>query len=283
MPTHPLMLLPKSNSPEEFESMCKDVLSIVFQTRFTHYGRKGQKQYGIDLIMQTSSPDCIVAQCKNYYLNSQDKLRSQLSEDIQAAKNAPFSISKFIAMTSMNRDTNIWNFIKEVNAPFEIQLMFWEDIQVIICTNLNLLSIYYPSFYYSQEIPITAQNKIISNTKLLKNAAQNIYDDYSNYSIAKYYDPDCVLYNQYVSMMNAANDLLKVKDQWYKQLQENKIASSIENLINNIPKFYDESMDGTGASMVYTLTNLLEYFTDKDKHREFIMLCNKIIKRTENL
>jgi hypothetical protein len=161
--------------------------------------------------------------------------------------------------------------------------MFWEDIQVIICTNLNLLSIYYPSFYYSQEIPITAQNKIISNTKLLKNAAQNIYDDYSNYSIAKYYDPDCVLYNQYVSMMNAANDLLKVKDQWYKQLQENKIASSIENLINNIPKFYDESMDGTGASMVYTLTNLLEYFTDKDKHREFIMLCNKIIKRTENL
>ena len=46
MPTPPLMILPKSESPEEFESLCKDVLIKKYnnQIRFEQYGRKGQGQ-----------------------------------------------------------------------------------------------------------------------------------------------------------------------------------------------------------------------------------------------
>ena len=70
MPTFPLMQLPKTKSAEEFEAMCADVLADIYNMEFSFYGRKGQKQHGIDLV---SSSGYIVAQCKNYYLTSYDK------------------------------------------------------------------------------------------------------------------------------------------------------------------------------------------------------------------
>ncbi|WP_458397530.1 hypothetical protein [Anaerotignum sp.] len=56
MPTVPLIQLPKSRSAEEFEIMCADVLTMMYNISFAQYGRQGQKQNGIDLIDSSTQP-----------------------------------------------------------------------------------------------------------------------------------------------------------------------------------------------------------------------------------
>ena len=129
MPTPSLIQLPKTKSAEEFESMCADVLANIYNMEFSPYGRNGQKQNGIDLV---SSSSRIVAQCKNYYLTSYDKLQKQLNEDIISANELPFEIHTFIVMTSLEVDVNIQNYIISKNAQFEIKIMFWIKI---LCGN----------------------------------------------------------------------------------------------------------------------------------------------------
>ena len=50
MPTFSTAKLPRSDSAEEFENMCADVLRIKYNCHFKKYGRRGQKQNGIDLV-----------------------------------------------------------------------------------------------------------------------------------------------------------------------------------------------------------------------------------------
>ena len=54
MPTPLLIQLPKTKSAEEFEAMCADVLVDIYNMEFSSYGRKGQKQNGIDLVSSSS-------------------------------------------------------------------------------------------------------------------------------------------------------------------------------------------------------------------------------------
>ncbi|WP_303223403.1 hypothetical protein [Intestinibacter bartlettii] len=160
MPTPPLMILPKSESPEEFESLCKDVLIKKYnnQIRFEQYGRKGQGQNGIDIYGELSS-EYIVAQCKNYFgINATKTLINKIDKDLNMSKKLPFynKVKKFIIMTSMDRDTGIQNYIerKKQEVDFKLEVWFWQDMQKIICQaeNRDLLQQYYPSLYQESEI-----------------------------------------------------------------------------------------------------------------------------------
>lgn len=160
MPTPPLMILPKSESPEEFESLCKDVLIKKYnnQIRFEQYGRKGQGQNGIDIYGELSS-EYIVAQCKNYFgINATKTLINKIDKDLNMSKKLPFynKVKKFIIMTSMDRDTGIQNYIerKKQEVDFKLEVWFWQDMQKIICQaeNRDLLQQYYPLLYQESEI-----------------------------------------------------------------------------------------------------------------------------------
>lgn len=50
MPSISSMILPQTNNPDEFEEMVKSYCSSNYRKIFSKVGRKGQKQYGLDLI-----------------------------------------------------------------------------------------------------------------------------------------------------------------------------------------------------------------------------------------
>lgn len=283
MPTAPLMQLPKSRSAEEFENMCADVLAIIYSSSFGRYGRQGQKQNGIDLVDSSAQPSHIVAQCKNYYACSYEKLKGQLKKDIASAGNLPFPIQTFVAMTSLDRDVETQNYIINIDADFEVIIFFWDDIQTEICRKTELLKKYYPHFGVDFRVPLECKNELISNANTLKQQAEILSCNYSNYKIAYQYNDDVAVYNQCVCIFNAALRLNQLHDQWYFQLKEERITTPIENLIKNMPSFHDENADGTGGAMVCTIMDFLSYFSDVDKKEKFISRCNKIIKRTEKL
>ena len=161
MPTLPLSILPKTKSPEDFELICRDVLTEKCNIEFKLYGRNGQRQNGIDLFAQEKDGSLIVAQCKNYCdENKADTLIKKMESDIKKindiykqkedeAKNKKGEkkqIKKVFLMTSYNTDTKIQDFSIGCHNKylFEIEILFWEDIEEIILDNDSILKRYYP-------------------------------------------------------------------------------------------------------------------------------------------
>lgn len=283
MPTVSLTQLPKSRSAEEFESMCSEVLAMIYNISFVRYGRQGQKQKGIDLVDSSMQLSHIVAQCKNYYVCTYEKLREQIKKDIQLTENLSFPIHTFIVMTSLDRDVTTQDMILNINATFEVKILFWDDIQNKLCSDIKLLKKYYPYFFDDSIIALECRNELISNANILKQQAENLSCNYSSYRVAYRYNDDVMVYNICVDMYNAALRLSQLHAQWYLQLKDVGITPLIENIINNMPCFYDESTDGTGGAMVCTIMDFRTYFLNTDKKEKFICQCNTIIKCVEEL
>jgi len=145
MPTTTLMHLPKTKSEDEFESICTDVLIDFYKKPFSRYGRKGQKQNGVDIFCDVDNGKRIVSQCKNYLSLNADDLIKQIEKDIMAAAEE-FEIDAFVIMTAHERDTKVQDFVSEQKRKylFLIELWFWEDIQIKLIENKELLYKHYP-------------------------------------------------------------------------------------------------------------------------------------------
>lgn len=281
MPSIPLMQLPKSRSADEFESMCKDILTNEYGVKFKRYGKNGQKQNGIDIYAHLGGEKYAVAQCKNYFSsNSSHAIIKQIEKDIKDAESVPFKIKKFIVMTSIDRDLNVQNYIENINSLFAIEICFWEDIQERVCSDDKLMEKYYPNFFKNPQIPVMEKNEIISNCNTLISMA-HFFNEKKDYQVAYHYENDVILYNHCVEMFIAACSIYHFKDKWYIQLKEKKIIDIIEKVLKSIPDFHDATNDITGATTIYTLTNYLSgYRSDEDTER-FIKNCKKIIKQME--
>ena len=283
MPTASLTQLPKSRSAEEFENMCADVLTMIYNVPFSIYGRPGQKQNGIDLFASSTQGHYIVAQCKNYYACSYEKLQKQLSKDIASVGNLHFTVREFIAMTSLDRDVATQNFILNLNTIVNVRILFWEDIQKEISGKPNILYKYYPQFAVDSRVPIGYRNELISNVIMIRKGITRLNPDFSQYRPAYQYADDCTVYNTCVSVMKAMLKLYQIQQEWYLQLEEKHITGYIDKIVENMPKFYDEANDGTGMTMIYTITEFLKYFTDVEKTEMFVKWCDEIISLTKKM
>ncbi|MBU5334299.1 restriction endonuclease [Anaerocolumna aminovalerica] len=164
MPTAGIGQLPKSRSPEEFEDICVDCLCERYNLNAKRYGRSGQRQHGIDIYasLDTVADTYIVAQCKNYFrLSSSRVLNNAILRDLEAAsKQKNIKISKFYVMTALDRDVNIQNYIIKIASKykFDIEVLFWEDIQKIVFTSEKILNKYYSFLGLQQRDMLTLFN-----------------------------------------------------------------------------------------------------------------------------
>lgn len=154
MPIINMAQLPKSRSAEEFELLCGEYLRERYKINAQQYGRNGQSQNGIDIFAPSLTQRGFydVAQCKNYFrASSANELIKKIASDIDAAsKQTTITISKFYVMISLDRDLNVQNFVIGIspNYKFDIEVLFWEDIQVMVLESEYLLSKYYSYFFY---------------------------------------------------------------------------------------------------------------------------------------
>lgn len=277
MPTSPIMQLPRSQSPEEFEAICADILAEIHKIPFEKYGRRGQKQNGIDLVDSSNRQMHIVAQCKNYHSCKYEEFQRRAIKDIKSAQKLPFHIETFYVMTSLNPDISSQNILRNASANFNIETLFWDKIQKIICDNPILLNKYYPYLCARNTIPLPYKNELISNTITLLELAGMLGTCDENYRVSIDYDDDVYMYNKCVQMVLAATKLKELQQQWFLQLDEHQIVLFIDKVIEGIPTFYREETDMTGANMIYTITNFLSYFRDNSKRETFKGYCNEII------
>ncbi|MBD5534581.1 MAG: hypothetical protein HDQ99_02755 [Lachnospiraceae bacterium] len=143
MPTSLEVVLPRTKDANEFEDMVCDVCRKKYKKEFQRYGRTGQKQDGIDII-SVGVKKIICVQCKNYKISKKD-----IKDIIREVKGCKLPISKFIIATSTSRDTELQNFITEINNSctgdlnFKIYIMFWEEIANNIILHKKMMKKYF--------------------------------------------------------------------------------------------------------------------------------------------
>lgn len=287
MPTSSQMNLPKTKSVGEFEEICVDVLNTLYNEKnFDIFGRRGQRQDGIDIIERGhASTDFTVAQCKNYFTKSTIKNFVNIVKNDVFTANEMFcnqnKIQLFIAMTSISRDSHIQAKAREI-TELNLRIMFWEDIQEVICSSNRLMKKYYPSFCIDNdmEISVTNRNMLIHNIGIIKYAIAKLRDN-SNVRIG--YDPaiDIPLYNYCVSIAISASELIKLREKLYIQLGKINANEHIDKIIKSLPEFYSEPQGGNGCKMIMTISNFFGYFSQDKNLKKYMAHCdaalNKII------
>lgn len=277
MPTPSQMRLPRPTSDDEFEEICADVLSQKYGASFQRFGRKGQSQNGIDLY---SNDFRVVAQCKNHqnYSHIVEEIKSDYNN---ATKH--FQLQKFIVATSLSRDTNTQTLIS--NIAQNIEILFWEDIEQIICNNNDLLKKHYPTFssLNSQDIPIAVLNDVIQILDVLSSNAKHIKEQYTNYSPCYHYDSDVALYNICVKMSNASCELYQHLSHYNIQFYRHKLSENIHYIIDSLPDFHDASNDLIGTELTVTIFNFLQYFCNEENSTNYVSLCQDVINNIYKL
>lgn len=143
MPLPEEIIIPKTTDANEFEDMVCDVSKVLYKREFQKYGRKGQKQSGVDII-STDSEELIAIQCKNYKITPND-----ICKMIKDTNGFQGAISELIIATSTDRDTKVQDCIRELNQNgefgFHVSIMFWDEIECTISQKETLLATYYPT------------------------------------------------------------------------------------------------------------------------------------------
>lgn len=283
MPTAPIMQLPPTKSADEFEKMCRDVLEIMYGTCFFQYGRQGQGQDGVDLYSERDhSGYYTVAQCKNYYGCTYKTLINKIKTDISAAYSWGEKIKTFVVMTSLNRDANAQKSVMRIGAPFNIIILFWEDIAEQICGNAMLLERYYPSIFVQDLISIEIRNELISCASAVCASVICFQKNYLQADCGKIYDIDREMYNCCVTIINAVIALGELQDKYFLQLEARKINPAINRLRCLVPSFYVENESGCGTNMIATILCAQKAYENEDKVKEIVRCCNIIIELCKN-
>ncbi|WP_432693054.1 restriction endonuclease [Morganella morganii] len=112
----------------QFECFVKDYFEIKYNQGFAIYGRKGQRQKGIDIVYRSAGNNKIVIQCKNY--NSTSFTTAVIDSDLEKSKEIQFNIDSFIFVTASKRDVVVIDHIKKINelSSFGVDIFFYEDI-----------------------------------------------------------------------------------------------------------------------------------------------------------
>ncbi|WCM59885.1 restriction endonuclease [Paenibacillus polymyxa] len=278
MPSENMMRIPKTKSPEEFEKICQDVLEHIYKRQFELYGRKGQKQDGIDLI-SFSEKDVFVAQCKNYISNSDSNaLIEKIKKDIDSAKKEELKISKFVVMTATDRDAKVQSAIFNIQCDFKIEVKFWDEIEEVICKKIYILKKYYPNLIIDEKIKKEKLNKAIKHLNNIKSIS-NLFNELAKvYQVAHDESNDIQIYNACVTMWNSVNKLKNFKSNWNLQLEKINADKVIEHISKDMPEFYDAQSSGGAANLIVSIQSYLDFFRIEENMINKVESCDTAIK-----
>jgi tetratricopeptide (TPR) repeat protein len=143
---------------DEFEEFCLALYQAYLKMPgLKRYGRRGQRQHGIDIIDLESPPPHVAIQCKAEDLEAVYTEKS-LRAEVDKALTAPFKLKRYIVLTTSKTSTELQIAISQINAEhmeigqFIVEFKGWEEIERVL-----------------DQHPEVAQDKLttITNTQLV--------------------------------------------------------------------------------------------------------------------
>lgn len=171
--------LPKPNQ-EDLEDITSRLLPKVFGSHrpAQRYGRSGQAQSGIDVLVQLPDQSWVAAQCKAY---EKAKLKpALLDQDLLAAHAVVPPLAQFVVVTSASRDTALLDWARSalLHGRPNVQIWCWEDL-VELLDQYDLLGTYIARTLGPWLMPaISAAGLIVTNQPSLDGGPSVRSDDY---------------------------------------------------------------------------------------------------------
>lgn len=140
----------------EFESMVLDYFRLFYADKVQPYGRRGQRQGGIDLYIDNADGSIIGIQCKDYI--KRQITQQNVAEIVALAETFPVSLSQLIIAVANNTDAKIQEYVSAVNQnrrqneKFGVGIIFWESIISKIKENQNIFYKYYSRPFFHNDI-----------------------------------------------------------------------------------------------------------------------------------
>ncbi|MEK6913795.1 MAG: hypothetical protein AABW47_03960 [Nanoarchaeota archaeon] len=176
MPTFTTSKLPLPKSWEEFEDISADIIKKIWGTDYiTRNGRLGQKQNGVDIYGKPPNLNggyCGV-QCKNKKVSIEE-----IKKEIENAEGFKPYLKELIFAIVSERDANLQESVRILDSErtkenkFSIQILFWEDVCLILSDYSDLMEKHFPQFIEKQ----SSLNSIIQ--KIMNSKVEDwLFDD----------------------------------------------------------------------------------------------------------
>ncbi len=141
--------------PDEFESLVRDLCALEWDDLNTQkFGRKGQKQYGVDIYGQPVDLGGVhrAAQCKLRTRHS-SLTEAEIEMEVGEARHFPHRLDTLIIATDVSRDTHTQILIDQISERevrtkgFRVVMWFWEDITERLAAYPKLIVKYYRDYF----------------------------------------------------------------------------------------------------------------------------------------
>lgn len=181
MPTRLDTNFARLTNPDMFELLVRDICALEWDDPHTEkFGRKGQKQYGVDVYGRPVGLDgkYRAAQCK---LRTTDEslTRKEIEAEVGEAKQFPHPLDTLIIVTDTPRDSAVQLIVDEINDResrhngFRVAIWFWDNITERLAAYPKLIVKYY-SDYFANLTTLPAVERLV-DTSLQLISLQPVY------------------------------------------------------------------------------------------------------------
>lgn len=274
---------PALKDEKEFEDLINDLCTAKYGIEFQVYGRKGQKQNGIDGLSFSKDKKLIVYQCKNKLINRDDvKIQTDLLKDIEAeVKSASFkflNIDAFIFANSFKQDTVLQDKASDLTIQYRFPVIVWswEEIEKLLEKNLNIAKQYYPEIFDKNLLSENdIKQKFNENSVLLLSSG-------SLYIEKKFIDmPEFDKTLEFINKENSDDNLLVItgkagigKTALLSKIQSNLIENNIVYLSIKSDKFDIENKDS--ISKFFGVENILHSIKQLARKEQVVVLIDQL-------
>jgi hypothetical protein len=156
--------IPKPRTEQDFEIMCAHIYGKIYNSSLpTVYGRKGQKQHGLDILFQKNDQydvdNRIAMQCKHVQkLTFDEKSGDTILKEVEKADKGSQQINLLIIATSLPSDKNLLDDVKALSdqrvkqGKFAVEMQFWDDISREVSSKPDLMHRYQAEDIFLKEL-----------------------------------------------------------------------------------------------------------------------------------
>src|SRR5262249_52932414 len=128
--------IPKND--DAFELLCLKLLRRKWSAvGLAQYGKRGERQHGIDLIDLGAQEPLRAAQCKLHEPHKAIQL-NEIEAEVEKAKSAPFKLGTYVIATTAKPSAVVQRKVLEINQKhleeglFHVELLNWRELEDLL-------------------------------------------------------------------------------------------------------------------------------------------------------